>query len=68
MTAKEILNASFIEVIKESLISDSSFYAQISLKHNDNLEIQNEQLALSQKYNDALEWFISLIIDSNKSE
>lgn len=56
MTPKEILNASFIEVIKESLLSDSSFYAQTSLKYNDDKEKQQEQLDLSQKYYDAMEW------------
>ena len=61
MTDKEILKASFRDVIKESLLSDSSFYAQTSLKYNDDKEKQQEQLDLSQKYYDALEWFSSLM-------
>lgn len=61
MTTQETLNASFIEVIKESLLNDSSFYAQMSLKYGDDKEKQQEQLDLSQKYYDALEWFTEFI-------
>jgi len=61
MIAKEILNASFIEVIKESLLNDSSFYAQMSLKYGDDVEKEKEQLDLSNKYYDALNWFEEFI-------
>lgn len=61
MIAKEILNASFIEVIKESLLNDSSFYAQMSLKYGDDKEKEQEQLDLSNKYYDALNWFEEFI-------
>lgn len=56
MTDKEVLKASFIDVIKESLLRDSSFHAQMSLKA-ENEEEQFERISLSSKYYDALEWF-----------
>lgn len=62
MTLKEELNASFIDLIKEDLLNGSSFYAQTSLKYGNDKEKQQEQLDLSQKYYDALEWF-NLIIN-----
>jgi hypothetical protein len=61
MTTKEILNSSFVEVVKESLLNDSYFYAQMSLKFGDDEEKEQEQLDLSNKYYDTLTWFEDFI-------
>jgi hypothetical protein len=57
MTEKEILKASFIEVVKESLLSNSAFYAQMALKYDNDEEKEQQQLDLSNKYYDTLNWF-----------
>jgi len=54
------LESSYVDLIKEDLLNGSSFYAQMSLKYGDDKEKEKEQLDLSQKYYDALEWFNSI--------
>lgn len=68
MTEKEILKASFIEVVKESLLNNSSFYAQMALKYGDDDEKEQEQLDLSNKYYDTLDWFSDLFNDCDEAE
>lgn len=68
MTEKEILKASFVEVIRETLLDSSSFYAQISLKYGDNEKRQFEAISLSSKYYDALEWFNDFLEGYDQAE
>ena len=68
MTEKEILKASFIEVIKDTLLTSSSFYAQMALKYGDEDKKEQEMLDLSNKYYDTLDWFSELFNDCDEAE
>jgi hypothetical protein len=60
MTQEEILKADYINIIKDELLSSSSYYAQMALKAGDNKDLQDTNLKISQKYYDSLEWFNEL--------
>ena len=60
MKHDEILKLNHIDLIKEELLSSSSFYAQMAIKAGDNKDLENTNLKLSQKYYDSFEWFTEL--------